>query len=180
MAGGPSLIEGYWQNAAYISPILPELRQKLRLRRPLSPGAKRFADRMAETNSVAVHIRRGDYLTPDHQQFHGLLREGYYRQAEKIMREHVVSPSFFVFSDDADSAIDLFPGGAIVDVGTSIEQWELMRRCNHHIIANSTYSWWAATLADGGLVVAPRQWLAGAVQPSYRCGGLYMPGWRVI
>jgi len=121
--------------------------------------------------SVAVHVRRGDYASdPASNAHHGLLPLGYYRDAATEVSSRVGAPKFFVFSDDPQwcrSALSFLGEAIVVDhnpVERGAEDLRLMAACRHHILANSTFSWWGAWLATRSeqVVVAPRRWFADA------------------
>jgi hypothetical protein len=121
----------------------------------------------AATNPVAVHVRRGDYTKPDNVEFFGLLGADYYRRAREAIEASVVSPTYFLFSDDPAAAqAELKDWPDMVPVGgfSAHEDLKLMALCNHFIIANSTFSWWAAWLGQSPekRVVAPVNWFAPA------------------
>ena len=102
-------------------------------------------------NSISVHVRRGDYLT---WRFIGPLPTAYYERAVALMISQVKSPHFFVFSDDPDWVPGNFAIDAPVDymahdvMDARFKDLYLMSLCQHHIIANSTFSWWAAWLSS--------------------------------
>ena len=112
--------------------------------------------------SVSLHVRRGDYLDCK-----WALGDEYYRNAVRRMQGFVKNPKWFVFSDDIEWCRTVY--GEIGDVefveGDVEHPWKdlvKMSRCQHHIIANSTFSWWAAYLSDkGGLTIYPDPWLKG-------------------
>ncbi len=118
--------------------------------------------------AVSVHVRGGDYRDPQSQnRFGDVCTPEYYRQAIRRVRERVSDPVFFVFSDDPDYAREMLGelGDAVyVTHNTGPESYrdmQLMSRCRHHIIANSSFSWWGAWLdprADK-TVYAPARWL---------------------
>lgn len=149
-----SILAGYWQCERYFSSVEKELRQELTLSEPPSAAAQRYAEQITSTpNSVAVHVRRGDYLTWAAQR-HGVLPVSYYQEAAA----QFVQPTYFLFSDDSDYTLPF------TSTKVHCTPWEdlwLMSLCKHAIIANSSLSWWGAWLgADkaGGKVIAPRQW----------------------
>jgi hypothetical protein len=121
---------------------------------------------MQEQESVSVHIRHGDYATKKYQGLFGLLEPAYYRRAMEKMAEKIAKPYFFFFSDDMDWCRDTFGD---VKNATFVEHnrgpasyWDmlLMSNCRHHILANSSFSWWGAWLnphADKQ-VIAPQNW----------------------
>lgn len=119
---------------------------------------------MYHCNSVSLHIRRGDYLE---NPIYGVCDERYYEKAIAQIKDKVVSPKFYVFSDDTDWC-DVFMKKMDVDYQIishntgkdSYKDMYLMTRCKHNIIANSTFSWWGAWLHEneGKIVIAPNKW----------------------
>ena len=120
--------------------------------------------------SVAVHFRRGDYVrNAEFNQVIGILDFDYYRRAMAHMRDRHPNLTFYVFSDDIDAVErDFKPEAPCVYVRT-VEHWHsydkirLMSACNHAIISNSTFAWWAAWLnpCTHKSVIAPDPWFAG-------------------
>src|SRR5262249_30437902 len=116
--------------------------------------------------SVSVHIRRGDYYnSKETLRVHGILPEEYYRKAVNFITQNSSpSPRFFIFSDDAESAgLIGIPSATIVSgkiTTTHFEDFYLMQQCRHSIIANSSFSWWAAWLNDNRekVVIGPQNW----------------------
>jgi hypothetical protein len=110
---------------------------------------------MAGSTSVAVHVRRVAYAP--------VLDRSYYQRAAEIVRSRVASPRWFLFSDDpsaAEDLADLLDGPVFVPehapTADARQDLWLMAACRHHVVANSTFSWWGAWLAEpGGCVVAP-------------------------
>ena len=176
--GSQTALFGYFQSERYFSEIADKLRDFFQPCDALSPPAQLVADRIATTqHSVSVHIRRTDFITnPARISFHGWLDDVYYRRALKVMYG-TVNPdlTIFVFSDDpaaAEGVLDFVPAASLVHVrGDPERPWEdlaLMTRCRHHVVANSSFSWWGAWLnpSPDKVVIAPRAWftLAGLRQ----------------
>jgi hypothetical protein len=168
--GSQTTLFGYFQSERYFTGIAGLLRDLLQPRDPLGPEAQLIADRIAAAEvAVSVHIRRGDFVkNPARVRFHGWLDDAYYRKALKIL-QGLVKPqmTFFVFSDDAAAAetvLDFIPAASLVHVrGDPDRPWEdlaLMARCRHHVVANSSFSWWGAWLNPSSekLVIVPRAW----------------------
>jgi hypothetical protein len=155
---------GLWQSEEYFRDVGDVLRADLQPRPGPFPELER---QMRQTESVAVHIRRGDYLTAVGRQF-GFVGLDYYQRAIADLRADLASPHFYVFSDDIDWVachlrVDAPHTLVRPDGGSEPadhEDFRLMRACRHFIVANSTFSWWAAWLADGPgkIVIAPRRW----------------------
>lgn len=158
-------MRGYWQSEKYF--FQPEVwRQDLTLREPVSPLARRAVDHLNSVESVFIHVRRGDYLNPGTAAFHGNLghadlKQGYYADAIEFVKQRVVKPEFYVFSDDPQWCRDYLPYPVISMQGFSRqEDLYVMSQCRHGIMANSTFGWWANWLGDrpGRVVVAPKKW----------------------
>lgn len=161
-----ALIDGYWQSEKYFRETASEIRRDFALRRPLSNRAREFHVEIAKGQSVSLHVRRGDYVTnPASAAFHGTCSAEWYRDAMEMMLDQVGPATFFVFSDDQPWARDNLPRlGPLrfVDAGAERpeEDLHLMASCDHHIIANSSFSWWGAWLnpRSESRVIAPRRW----------------------
>jgi hypothetical protein len=168
--GSQTALFGYFQSERYFSGIADLLRRFFQPRDPLDAAAQLIANRIAGTeHSMSVHIRRTDFVTnPARVRFHGWLDDTYYRRALKVMYGAVKPEmTIFVFSDDpaaAEAVLDFVPAASLVHVrGDPDRPWEdlaLMARCRHHVIANSSFSWWGAWLnpTPDKVVIAPRAW----------------------
>lgn len=178
-----ALYIGYWQSANYFPKIVDELRKELTpLAEPNAANAG-YASKIAAGHAVSLHVRRGDYASVAHtNQTHGLAPLEYYCEAIRVMRERIPSAVFFVFSDDlAWCRVNLPLGESAVFVegnggAMAYEDLRLMSRCNHHIIANSSFSWWGAFLnpSTAKVVIAPARWFADA---SLDTTGMVPPEW---
>jgi Glycosyl transferase family 11 len=167
----PCYLWGFWQDERYFVAAETELRSELV---PIVSEDKCWADILSEINeteSVSVHVRRGDYATrPDLIRDFGLCDEVYYQRSIELLRAKLAKPRFFVFSDDPGWCVNHLCSidERITVVGPSltasgIDHFQLMLRCRHHIIANSSFSWWSAWLSDspGKQIVAPTPWFTG-------------------
>jgi len=167
--GGRAYLDGYWQSAEYFSDVEADVRAWFRFRRPLR-GANAAVAAMIEQApaSVSVHVRRGDYVAdPEVARIHGTNPVDYYERARARLAERLESdPRFFVFSDDmgwARAHLELPSSTVFVDHNQGSDSHfdlQLMARCRHHIIANSSFSWWGAWLdpSNAKIVIAPSSW----------------------
>lgn len=165
-------LNGHFQHHAYLD------RDTVRTFFDVSDMMVRFVSdilhEIRSSNSTAIHVRRGDYLKyPDK---HPTCSLEYYMTA----LEEVGGDNVFVFSDDIPWCREVFSGGRYVSTGADWVDMMLMAECNNHILANSTYSWWAAYLSKGnGKTVIPSRWF-GPAYANKDTSGLYLPGWISI
>lgn len=166
-AAKDTLITGYWQTEKYFRNISGILRNEFVLKSPLEGQNKAIADHIRGVNSVSIHARRGDYVQDaDVKRVHGSCDLAYYHDSIKCIANDVQDPVFFVFSDDPEwvknNLVIDFPTVYVSHNGSEKghEDLRLMALCKHNIIANSTFSWWAAWLNNNETkrVSAPRKW----------------------
>ncbi len=165
--GTNGYLVGYWQSEKYFSMIEDVIREEFTFKEEMNAVNAELANRIDASNAVSLHVRRGDYAyDPKANSVHGLCELSYYSRAVSHMATHLDSPVFFVFSDDVswvkeNLEVD-FPCVYIEhNKGTSsYNDMRLMSLCRHHIIANSSFSWWGAWLNPDPekIVIAPRQW----------------------
>ena len=166
----PVALYGYWQCEKYFYTFSTQLREDLTFP-PLPLGAAQEIAQHIRTcsNAVSVHIRRGDYVSnAQTQAFHGLTGQDYYTNALKHMDNQCGKSELFLFSDDPRWVKENFDShghnATIVDLQSPDaphHDMHLMSLCRHHIIANSSFSWWGAWLGnDTGLTIAPKRWFA--------------------
>lgn len=153
---------GYWQNEQYLNDNRNTLKKYFKFKPISATGLKETADLITATNAVSIHVRRGDYLQ---SAAHVTLDSRYFREAIQYMRHKIADPYFFVFSDDINWAKEHLQADHIHFVeNNNIEHsyidMQLMSYCKHNIIANSTFSWWAAWLNEnpGKTVISPALW----------------------
>jgi hypothetical protein len=183
---------GYFQSEYYFADIADKLRDYFQPRDALGPQAQAMADMIARSDiPVSVHIRRGDYVkSAETARVHGSLGAAYYKKALHVLQGTLASRiTLFVFSDDpgdADAALDFVPRDHLFHVrGDPDRPWEdmaLMTRCRHHVIANSSFSWWGAWLNPNldKIVVAPRDWFTPVELRQRNTCDLYPPGWILL
>jgi len=159
----PRYLDGYWQNEQYFSEIRAILLQELWPNQPLSINAQAHQIKIQQTHAVSIHVRRGDYL--NHPEI-GVLDIDYYKRAVDYIKGKVEAPVFFIFSNDLAWCRENFhfvdTPIFIGDTQTEIDDLMLMSQCRHNIIANSSFSWWAAWLNDNidKVIVSPKVWMA--------------------
>lgn len=160
---------GYWLSERYFADIEDTIRREFRFRKPPSVANAQWLDQLGSCESVAVHVRRGDYASnPRLRSIHGLCDPNYYSRAADVVRGRVQDPVFFLFSDELQWAVDnldLGPEPVVVDENrgkASPQDLRLMAGARHNIIANSGFSWWGAWLNPNPekVVCAPQQWFA--------------------
>lgn len=162
--GSNAYLFGYFQDYRYFDSIKESLKKDFTIVKPLSDKAKLWFNKIESTNSCSIHIRRGDYAkNPKALAFHGLMDKEYYQRAIAAVKES--DTEFFIFSDEPEwvKANLQFEGNIhFVESASALEDQFLMRNCKNHIIANSSFSWWAAYLGvnPNKKVIAPQQWLA--------------------
>lgn len=177
-------VECYWQGEEYFRGVEDTLRKELTLRREFDNIPESILRSIDGVNSVAVHIRRGDYTA---YQPLVLLPLDYYRKAVEKIIHLCENPRFFIFSDDINWAKQnleqLCPQAEFVGAYTKdYQDLILMSRCKHNIIANSTFSWWGAWLNSNPdkIVVAPGKWFADERLNAKRIKHLIPKNWIQI
>jgi len=156
-------LKGYWQSEKYFTNATESVKSAFSFTDPGDEENKRLLGQVKSSLSVGIHIRRGDYAGSSDNL---MLPLSYYRQAIDFVKDTIDNPVFFVFSDDAVWAaqnLDL-PNAVFVNHNrgnNSYRDMQLMSHCSHNIIANSSFSWWAAWLNrnENKLVIAPSKWI---------------------
>lgn len=168
---GDLYYEGYWQSEKYFKPAEAEIRAAFAFRGALSDENERTLSGIKRP-VASVHVRRGDYLASENL---NVCTPEYYRAA--VASLGVAISSVLVFSDDIEycrSTLDLGGVPAVyVDRNRGADSWQdmaMMSRCDHHVIANSSFSWWGAWLNRSVCkrVVAPSPWNGREVRDTDR------------
>jgi hypothetical protein len=172
-------LSGYWQSEKYFAGVRDLLRGEFSFREDPSARAVEILREIKSTNSICVHVRRGDFVTNPLSGHYGV---EYYKKGEEIILSKVNDPTFFVFSDDIDwcKANLNFKGPTSFvsdDFGSRKfrDDLRLMSACKHLIVANSSFSWWAAWLNENPeTVIAPNKWVTDV---SFDTSDLIPSGW---
>jgi hypothetical protein len=162
---GNTYLQGYFQSENYFIDEEETIREDFQFRHPLPGPYQPVLENMKAVESISMHIRRTDYGKAGLDQY--VLSERYYGQALNYLSSKLQAPHAFVFSDDTDWVLANLrlpmPMTVVSCPGTrDYEELQLMSACKHHVIANSSFSWWGAWLnpRKDKIVVAPKRWLA--------------------
>lgn len=164
---GDCYYDGYWQHEEYFNKIKESIWKAYSFPEMINERNKELAEQLQISNSVSLHIRRGDYI--NHPLFKGICDLDYYKRAIHYMEEHIHPRLYCIFSNDMqwceNNLHDLFPNKEVVYVDwnkgkVSYVDMQLMSLCRHNIIANSSFSWWGAWLNRhlGKVVISPHKW----------------------
>lgn len=185
----PAYLTGYFQSEKYFADIEEEVRQAFRFSERIWEGIpsqllemiRSYEQQIKTTMAVSVHIRRGDYLQNE-EAYGGICTEQYYKTAIEYVRKRQQDASFFVFTNDPDYAGEWILKNFgqekerfVLIEGTQEENGYLdlylMSLCRHHILANSSFSWWGAYLNPSRekMVIVPHKWFG-----NQECRDIYM------
>lgn len=170
MAERDLFLFGYWQAYPYLEVIRPILQTEFKTKAPTPNHYQAYLQQIRSSESVMLHIRRGDYVnSPSAAKFHGVLPLSYYQQAIEVLLLQKPDSHFFIFSDDLPWAKEALPKNLKItfvenalQADAAAQELQLMTECKHHIIANSSLSWWGAWLKQdcNGLVFTPNRWIS--------------------
>ena len=163
---------GHWQNEKYFISVRAQLLKEFSLKPEISVKDSTVEKKISDTISVAVHIRRGDNLVkPDHKDPSrlipqlGMVSTSYIGNSMKMIKGREPGSIFYIFSDEIEWVKEHFQFPYPVEFIDQknlldVQQFELMSLCKHQIIANSTFSWWAAWLNQNPekIICAPKKW----------------------
>lgn len=160
-----SYLDGNWQSEKYFKDIAKIIHEEIALKEKTNENFEQLAQNIRGSDSISLHIRRGDYATAKVQRILKLCSTKYYHEAINLMKNKVQNPTFFVFSDDTEwvkgnvktNAPTVFvTDGNLKDY----EELILMSKCKHNITANSSFSWWGAWLNDNQnkIIITPKEW----------------------
>lgn len=175
---------GYWQDLKHYHYVLQDIKKECRLKPEfIGEDALQIESEMDACNSVSLHVRRTDYLNIYNENLFAQCSLRYYQNAvERIRTETETDPVLYVFSDDMDWVRENMQGFSgcqthFIDTGSANVDMHLMGKTHHNIIANSTFSWWAAFLneREDHITIAPAVWRKDRPNPN-----LYLPEWIVM
>lgn len=179
-----SFIIGTWQSYLYVNSIRDIVLKEFTFIQPNDKNNRAIINLIKNTNSVSIHIRRGDYLNNRWSSTHHVIKKtDYYFTAIQYITSHIDTPSFFIFSDDipwTKEALNGLPNATYISHNTKKNNYidmYLMSICKHNIIANSTFSWWGAWLNRNSdkIVISPNIWIKGV-----ECSELIPKDWKLI
>lgn len=185
----PVLLDGYWQSERYFADCAGEIRDALEIFDFQYADAGDIRQQItAEPDAVSVHVRLGDYVDGKAaSKMSGSATPDYYRRAVAFLDRALDRPTYFIFSDEPERAAELLD---FVDRKVCIEgdpeqpadDLALMSACHHHIIANSSFSWWGAWLnpAPDKIVIAPRRWFSRSYSRRHSTFDIYPDGWLTL
>lgn len=165
----PAHLTGFWPSENYFKQYEMQIRQQFTFKAPLNEQSKKLAaDISTQNNTVSIHVRRSDYInSKTTNDIHGVCSLDYYKTAIEHISSKITNPDFYIFSDDIawakNTLLKLLPQAKLISHNTGADSWQdlaLMSLCKHQIIANSTFSWWAAWLNPNNqkTVIAPKKW----------------------
>lgn len=160
-------LEGYFQSEKNFIKTEKEIRQQFAFTKKLNIKSEEILQKIQNSKSIAIHIRRGDYIKNKViNSVHGTCSISYYKRALKHFK--IEESDVFFFSDDINWVKNNFtflnPDKThFIDWNTGNDSWQdmaLMSNCQNFIIANSSFSWWGAWLSDYSdkKIIAPKKW----------------------
>lgn len=177
-------LKGTWQSLLYLNTTRNVILKEFEFVLPTDKQNKEIIALIRQTDSVSIHIRRGDYLSQQWADTHHVIKSiDYYQQAIQLIKNKVNRPYFFIFSNDIEWSQKTFSdlsNTTFVNCNTKEKSYldmYCMSICKHNIIANSTFSWWGAWLNQNGnkIVIAPNKWINGI-----DCSELMPDNWTLI
>ena len=165
-------LSGYFQTEKYFNFIKPEIKKIFTFRDDIISEAGKYAQ---IENGVSIHVRRGDYLSsPD---YHTVQSIDYYNEA---ISKFDSDSNFYIFSDDTEWCKQniLVKNSIVVESNNPYIDMYLMSLCDGHIIANSSFSWWGAWLAESKKTIAPANWFGKYINKD--TSDIYCENWIKI
>lgn len=174
-----SYLEGNWNSEDYFKDVEKQIRKEFKFKRANLP----LLSEIKGKSPVSLHIRRGDYI--NNKKVHDYYEHcslTYYEKAIQIVKSKIKHPTFYLFSDDPGWVKKKFlrlRNATIISGNSGADDLYLMSKCKHHIIANSSFSWWGAWLNPdkSKLVISPKKWFR---DKSHDHGHLVPSGWMKI
>jgi len=182
-------LDGYWQSEKYFADISGIIRREFTVKVPWTGENKELGEQINSCESVSLHVRRGDYSSDPHtNKVHGCCGIDYYLRCVEFINSKLKHAHFFAFSDDPQWVADnlKLPYSMTIvghnNMSKEYEDLRLIGQCKHHIIANSSFSWWGAWLnpREDKIVFAPKQWFGNEEQASRKMDDLFPDGWILL
>lgn len=165
-AGHVYFFQGYWQDIKFYEWLQANVPSFIIRSQKWSIELAEIRNQIESSeNSVSIHVRRGDYFKPENVKTYGVCDATYFENGLKIIAEKVPNAKLFIFSDDLQWVKDnlQMPEDALLVPNYDVSQFayiELMSLCKHHIISNSSFSWWGAVLnrLNDSIIISPKKW----------------------
>lgn len=179
-------LEGHWRSEKFFQDIEDIIRQEFTFKKRLDEKNKINIYKIMNSNSISIHVRRGDYVNDNKtNKRHGVCNLNYYKEAINVILNKISNPTFFIFSDDSGwvkQNLKLSYPNIIVDCNFQKKDYEdlrLMSLCKHNIISNSSFGWWGAWLNQNPnkIVIAPKKWFK---EPSINTKDVIPKSWLKI
>lgn len=163
----PIYLHGYWQSEKYFNDITDVIRNDFSFATTLSDLDLEVLEKIKIHTAVSVHVRRGDYTIGKNTKVFAQTDIEYYHRAINFLSRQNSNLKFFIFSDDPDWVKqNLIIDSELIEIVShnlgknSANDMRLMSNCEHHIISNSSFSWWGAWLNPSSrkIVIAPKKW----------------------
>ena len=169
---------GYFQSEKYFVDYREQILNEYHFNKSISDEAINVRS-LTNKPVISVHVRLGDYI---HQpQNHPVCSVEYYHEALKLLPDDLM---LFIFSDDMEKASEIFKNLgrpiAFIDTKNKFVDMCVMSMCNYHIIANSSFSWWGAWLAESKNVIAPSQWFGSSPDMPKNWSDIYCKNWNIL
>ncbi len=181
----PIYIKGYFQSEKYFEENKTGIKKELSFKIETLEINEEILKEIENSNSVSIHIRRGDYLNKNIVETHGVLGLDYYNTSIAIINSKITEAKFFIFTDSTkwvENNINVSNCTIVSNLYSQspIQDLFLMSKCKHNIIANSSFSWWGAWLNENvnKIVVAPKKWFGPKGPKSF--DSLYPDNWIKI
>lgn len=170
-------MSGYWQSEKYFKDIRTQILDIYRMPPSMERENRAVLEEIGKTNSVSMHIRRGDYLNEQNRDIYGgICTSEYYESALNVLHQRMGNIKVFLFTDDPGWAKKKFKKDDVYVVEENFNTNNaydlfLMSRCRANIIANSSFSWWGAWLNQNRekVVIAPSKWFNNHNTSDYVC-----------
>ena len=167
LSTGDTYFEGYWQSYHYFEKYKDIIKDEFIENYILINENNKITEIIESQNAVSLHIRRGDYISnPNANSYHGICSLEYYEKSMQYIATEISNPYFIIFSDDIEWVKkNLQTTFSLIFVERKkddkpFDDIYLMSKCQHNIIANSSFSWWGAYLNSNSqkIVIAPKKW----------------------
>lgn len=171
-------IHGYFQSGRYFNHCQDALRKEFEFKQDIQKKAETIINQYLGSPLCSVHVRRGDYTKLSN--YHTNLGANYYEPACTLVYQNFSDVRFLVFSDDPEWCKREFKNEkfVVVDSGSDAVDLCVMSKCPIHVIANSSFSWWAAWLSQSRAVVAPKLWFGPEGPKNWET--VYQEGWVLV